>query len=307
MTRTKQRNVPSGCGLSKACLASTEWYQVLGEILADVFTPGNTIALTNELVARLHINSALILHYPGGGPPRLLYERTNHECRKNRIDDYLLGNYALDPFYLLLEHCSQRGFVSLRELTKEKFSTSEYYKAHYRSAGLLDEVCFCCGDGSGGYLNLSLGRAIGGKYFSAGELQAARCIAPLVTAALHRTWRSFSADTSGATQMDRADLHQRIEDARLNFGRSVLTEREFEILQLLLRGKSIELIARSLNIAVSTIKVHRKHIYSKLGIGSQAEMFTLFLDAVVATECESGSDPLASYGPAQRGRLSGGR
>jgi len=303
MTRTKQRDAPSGRGLSKVGIASMQWYQVLGEIFADAFTPSNTIALTNELVARLRIDSALILHYPGGGPPRLLYERTHHECRKNRIEDYLLGNYALDPFYLLLEHCSQRGFISLRELTKEKFSTSEYYKAHYRSAGLLDEVCFCCGDGIGGYLNLSLGRAIGGKYFSATELEAARCIAPLVTAALHRTWRSFSADAGGTAQVDRVHLHRRIENARLNFGRSVLTDREFEILQLLLRGKSIELIARSLNIAMSTIKVHRKHIYSKLGIGSQAEVFTLFLDAVVATEYGIDNDPLASYGPAQRSRF----
>ena len=166
-------------------------------------------------------------------------------------------------------------------------------------------MCFCCCDGTGGYLNLSLGRALGGTYFSAGELEAARCIAPLVTAALHRTWRSFSTDVGGPAEVVRADLHRRIENARLNFGRSVLTGREFEILQLLLHGRSIEFIARSLSIAMSTIKVHRKHIYSKLGISSQAEMFTLFLDAVVATECESGSDPLANYGSARRSRFAG--
>jgi len=305
MTRIKQRDAPSERGLSKLCIASTQWYQVLAEIFGDAFTPSSTIALTNELVARLHIDSALILHYPNGGPPRLLYDRTHHQFRKNRIEDYLLGNYALDPFYLLLEHCSQHGFMSLRELTNDRFSSSEYYKVHYRSAGLLDEVCFCCGDGVGGYINLSLGRAIGGRYFSAGELEAARCIAPLVTAALHRTWRSFSADVGGTAEVVRADLHRRIENARLNFGRSVLTDREFEILQLLLHGRSIEFIARSLSIAVSTIKVHRKHIYSKLGISSQAEMFTLFLDAVVATESENGSDPLANYGRAQRNRFAG--
>ncbi len=306
MTRTEQRDASPRRGLTKACIASAEWYTILGEILGDAFTSNHALALTNELVARLRIDSALILHYPGGGPPRLLHERTRHQRRTNRIDDYLLRNYALDPFYLLLEHCSQRGFISLRELTKEKFSSSEYYKAHYRSAGLLDEVCFCCGDGIGGYVNLSLGRAIGGRYFGAAELEAARCIAPLITAALQRTWRSFSADLGGAAQVVRADHHRRIENARLNFGRSVLTDREFEILQFLLRGKSIEFIARCLGIAVSTIKVHRKHIYSKLGISSQGEMFALFLDAVVATECESGSDPLASYGPTQRSRSSKG-
>lgn len=37
--------------------------------------------------------------------------------------------------------------------------------------------------------------------------------------------------------------------------------------------------ARKLEISAETVKFHRKHIYSKLGIKSQSELFGLFLKA----------------------------
>ncbi|KXK67489.1 LuxR family transcriptional regulator [Pseudomonas monteilii] len=47
----------------------------------------------------------------------------------------------------------------------------------------------------------------------------------------------------------------------------------------MLSGCSSKEIARKLEISVETVKVHRKHMYSKLGIKSQSELFSLFLQA----------------------------
>jgi DNA-binding CsgD family transcriptional regulator len=162
-------------------------------------------------------------------------------------------------------------------------------------AGLIDEICFRCGDSVGGHLTLSLGRTVGGDRFTKAEHEAARAIAPLVTAALRSTWRALSPEGVAVRDGLRSEHHLHIENARRNFGRSVLTQREFEILQHLLHGKSVDFIARRLDIAASTVKVHRKHIYSKLNINSQAEIFTLLLEAVGATKYEPGRDPLAAY------------
>lgn len=52
---------------------------------------------------------------------------------------------------------------------------------------------------------------------------------------------------------------------------SDLTPREREILDLLAQGWSNKLIARELDIAVGTIKVHVKHILKKLGLKSRVE------------------------------------
>ncbi len=282
--------------LSKGVIASAQWYARLAQICGGHFTASMTLGLAGELVERLEIDSTLILRYPRAAPPQMLYGRADHQHRANKIDDYLLGHYALDPFYLRIEHCSRQGFIALREVIEEDFASSEYYDVHYRSAGLIDEMCFCCGDGEGGHLNLSLSRSVGKRYFTRGELDAARSLAPLVTAALGATWRELSPEVSQVPDAARGDHHRRIESARLNFGRSVLTDREFEILQHLLRGKSVDFIARRLDIAVSTVKVHRKHIYSKLKINSQAEIFTLFLEVVAGTKHEAAdSDPLTSY------------
>jgi DNA-binding CsgD family transcriptional regulator len=65
------------------------------------------------------------------------------------------------------------------------------------------------------------------------------------------------APTDGRTP---GEFHRALENARTNFGRSLLTPREFDVLQHILLGHSVKLIAQKLDIAVETVKVHRKHI-----------------------------------------------
>jgi DNA-binding CsgD family transcriptional regulator len=285
---------------SKSVLASADWHGGLARLCGGCFTAAMTIGFADEIATRLNADSILILHYPTGTSPQLLYGRTDDKHRANKVDDYLSGHYALDPFYVRRDYCSSQEMASLREVIEEDFASSEYYKVHYRSAGLIDELCFCSGDGEGGHLNFSLGRTIGKNHFTAAEIEAARAIAPLVNAALRTTWRAL-ASGSPSPRADTHDAHHRhIENTRLNFGRSVLTDREFEILQHLLHGKSVHFIARLLAIAVSTVKVHRKHIYSKLNINSQAEIFTLFLEVAGQTRPAIGCDPLAQYHRSKR-------
>ncbi len=62
-----------------------------------------------------------------------------------------------------------------------------------------------------------------------------------------------------------------------DFGAETLTEREREIVQLILIGHSSKSIALTLGISLPTVKSHRRNVYSKLDISSQAELFSLFL------------------------------
>ncbi|MNQ98388.1 transcriptional regulator NarP [compost metagenome] len=45
----------------------------------------------------------------------------------------------------------------------------------------------------------------------------------------------------------------------------------------MLRGNSSKAIAKRLDISQETVKVHRRNLYSKLGVSSQSELFSLFL------------------------------
>lgn len=59
------------------------------------------------------------------------------------------------------------------------------------------------------------------------------------------------------------------EEARLRFG---LTQREADVLAMLLRGRSRRYIAESLVISENTVKNHVKHIYAKMGVHNRDEL-----------------------------------
>ncbi|WP_173179390.1 response regulator transcription factor, partial [Pseudomonas tohonis] len=61
------------------------------------------------------------------------------------------------------------------------------------------------------------------------------------------------------------------------FARELLTPRECKVVQLLLQGYSSSEIAQQLRITRGTVKVHRRNLYDKLEIGTQAELFGLFV------------------------------
>ena len=71
------------------------------------------------------------------------------------------------------------------------------------------------------------------------------------------------------------DKPVRVSDPRL----ANLTEREREVLDLILQGRQTRAIAESLGITVKTVEFHRAHIREKFGVNSLAELLALFLHA----------------------------
>ena len=55
-----------------------------------------------------------------------------------------------------------------------------------------------------------------------------------------------------------------------------LSNREMEVLPLLLSGKTASYISEKLYVAPGTVKTHIYNIYRKMGIHSKMEMFDLF-------------------------------
>jgi DNA-binding CsgD family transcriptional regulator len=89
----------------------------------------------------------------------------------------------------------------------------------------------------------------------------------------------------------RAQLHSALD----SFGSSLLTDRETQVINLVLHGHSTKTLAEKLSISMETVKLHRKHAYAKLEISSQAELFYLFLDSVMSAGNYDGGDTLAAY------------
>ena len=114
--------------------------------------------------------------------------------------------------------------------------------------------------------------------FSKAELTRLELIEPIVQASIRRIWDA-RVSGSGATKGD-DDVHKRLTQCYETFGESVLTGRERQISQLLLRGHSSKSIARELKIAPGTVMVHKRNMFSKLGISSQYELFSMLIDEI---------------------------
>ena len=53
---------------------------------------------------------------------------------------------------------------------------------------------------------------------------------------------------------------------------TLLSDREFQVFQLIAAGKSITEIAQQLSLSVKTISTHKTRIMEKMGLANQAEL-----------------------------------
>ena len=67
------------------------------------------------------------------------------------------------------------------------------------------------------------------------------------------------------------------------------------MLQLMLEGKPSKTSARELSISVDTERGHRKNIYSKLNVASQAQLFSLIFKVLGEVAAGEAADPYAAY------------
>jgi len=89
--------------------------------------------------------------------------------------------------------------------------------------------------------------------------------------------------------------HRKVQSTIENFASSLLTQRERQVLFYMISGYSSALTAQRLNTTEGTIKIHRKNIHKKLDIGSQAELFSLFINCIAFASPDGTADPLQAY------------
>jgi len=190
------------------------------------------------------------------------------------FQDYIQGLYLLDPFYVARSERAQSGLYLLDEVAPENFAQTDYFRLYFQLNVVADEVQFNCALEDGKTLSLSLGRA---KKFSQTEIAFLNLIAPWVIALLGARYQ-FEEKNEHVKDGGQA-VSQPQDNAAVLASRAKLTEREIEISQLVLSGFSGKNIAEKLKISVETVKAHKKHIYSKLNINSQHELFSIFYQA----------------------------
>lgn len=183
---------------------------------------------------------------------------------------YCQGLYLLDPFYQLSCEPFRDGLHHLLDIAPDQFRHSTYYLDYHCKEVGQDEVQFLLRLDDKQVLSLSLGCD---RAYTAAELGKLRVVQDWVLAAMQRHWQLQA--TPQVTP--RAGLSDQLAPMLEQFGRDCLSEREAEIARLTLRGLSSKAIAQQLAISPETVKVHRRNMYSKLGVANHSELFNRFI------------------------------
>ncbi|MBL4802523.1 MAG: helix-turn-helix transcriptional regulator [Emcibacter sp.] len=277
-------------------IQTAEWYRYLSDLygLNDSKEIPQKLAVALQYLSRG--DSVLVMVYFPHKRPVLLYADIDHNNRKNNFDEYLQGFYLLDPFYQMTLTCKDVTLSHLKDICENKFYDSEYYESWYKQSGLKDELNYLIPLEQDAVAAISLSRNMDNSFFSPEKITQLDIIKPLISTLMKKYWDSQNPLTVEEENREQG-LHGALCKAMENFGRSCLTDREMEITQYLLRGYGIKATAMKLDIAPSTIKVHRKNIYRKLDITSHSELFTLFIDALSVGSGIGDDDPLLHYNP----------
>lgn len=266
--------------ITRSNLLIAQWSRSVGELVACCETAGFEAALCKAMARLVAFDFVMIFAYDSDGRPAALGDTLDPELRRVIIDDYLKGPYVLDPFFQAILGGMREGCHRLLDVAPDRFRQSEYFRAHYARTGIGEEVGFFFPLRQDTVGVLSFARWNEQPALTRQELDLLRAVEPALAALARRHWSAAAerfheapAPSGRAGAKAGPQLNRGLE----RFGATRLSNREREIVSYVLQGHSTESIARHLDISPGTVKIHRKNIYRKLGISTQAQLFASFL------------------------------
>ncbi len=268
--------------LDKYSLALIELTQQVGTAhfyskLIDFFKV--TFDFDELLILQFHKSAVTKLHY-----------RYGNDGKNNRLSGeeswrYLTCLYVLDPFYRIFADKGKNGFFSLDEIAPDEYSNS--YSSYFNFLSLTDEVGYLFPIDEDNCLHLDISRfGNTDKFSSTDKENFKQLVMPMQH--LCNSHLAMMGDNSEIT-------HSSVENVLLNFGKDILTKKEYQVCQLLLQGHSTKAIGTIMTIGYETVKMHKKNIYSKTFLSSQSELLALFIDILQSESLEKNVDHLSIH------------
>jgi len=242
-----------------------QWSRAVADISAAQRGPHFVAALLASVKRLVDFDFLMVLAYAGTNRPLNLADTL--EAQRHRIfaEDYAAGPFLLDPFFRLVEEGRRSGCYRLHDIAPDHFRRSEYFRVHYGRTSIGEEIGVFFDMGSGLTGVASFCRWDTSPPITRADLDLLRALESAIGALCSGHWSNLHARRE--PQPSRV-AHPALES---------LTLREREIVTMVLRGHSTESIAMQLSISPGTVKIHRKNIYRKLEVSTQAELFAAFL------------------------------
>ena len=267
---------------------SSDQFQKWNEDLSCAIRSAGSEAFTSALMAVirhfLQVDSMMVcLEKRNRAPTYLADFGISAEKYELTIDRYFSEIYMLDPFCFAVENGLEEGFYHISDIAPDDFFESEFYQVYYVDLGVKDDCYFMFDIDKDTRLSVCVYHYSSQYLFSDQILSDARSAFSIIKELALLAW----GDSEHLAEQDDGSLHANLERVFNQFGDSVLTDRERDVVQLIVRGHSSKSAARVLDIAPGTVQEHRKNAYRKLEISSQSELFALFLRDIATTKEQS--------------------
>lgn len=253
---------------------------LLGKAIVDAGSEGGPRAALSFISALLPFTSSLSTVLRPNGRPILLHDDIPPERREMVVGSYLRGAYLLDPFHGFVCRTPGTRVLRLKDIQPDLFRKTEFFRSYYAHTRLADEVGIIVERCDGSHIFVSLGLTYGTGTFSRRGHDRLVFFLPVIAALLLRNWDADPSGDGGTAAAGQASPHLALDEILEIDEFECLTTREREVVRFMLLGHSSKSIARCLEIAVGTVKNHRKNIYRKLAIGSQSALFARFLNLI---------------------------
>lgn len=250
------------------------WNRQLSEAVLKVGSTEFPMALVSALRQLIEFDFCMVFAYDNSQGSVSLHHTMPSAQTAFLVEEYLTGPYLLDPFFEAATSGKVSGFNTMRELAPDQFYRSEFYRHHYVRTHIADEMGIFFPVGQERIAVLSITRQKPKGLFLEVEKEVFQSTALLVEALGSNHW---GGSPKGGSSTPSAIRIMQVFD---RFGEDVLTQREREIITLVLKGHSSLSIGLVLGITLGTVKIHRKNAYKKLTVSSQAELFALFLSSL---------------------------
>ncbi|POA51180.1 MULTISPECIES: LuxR C-terminal-related transcriptional regulator [unclassified Pseudomonas] len=254
-------------------LQDLAWHRAVGQLIERLDHPGFWLALSRLLQDYVPADSWVVLLFSQGRPRVFAESPYKGESSDPLYCDYLKGLYLLDPFYIACREHPGSGLVRLAEVAPECFEQTDYYRLYFTHNVVADEVQFNVQLNADSTLCLSLGSKL---RFTPEQIALLELIRPWLIALMRQRMAFEPEPAEPVAEQMAQEAGMEMFMQRLG---AALTMREVDVVRLMLAGCSNKEVARKLDISTETVKVHRRHLYAKLNIKSQPELFALFIKA----------------------------
>ena len=270
----------------------SKWNRDISKAIAALGQDSFFPTLITAIRGQVKIDYPQIWLYHRDLPPKSLYHDIPQAALSSQIDRYLEGPFREDPFYQTSMDRPRARIYRLSRVTAGNLHLSAYYSDYYADTGTVDETVYVSKLRSGHVINISMMRLPHHGEFSDDEYERLYMLADPVAELL----KSHSErDDFAVENLIQPGIDHQINLAFNTFGASLLSPRERDVLELMLRGYGTNTSGQRLNIALETVRRHRKSIYRKLDVSSQTDLFSLFINSMSCLGQAGGDDPLSVY------------